>query len=114
MKKFQVEAILEGVTPLKDGGVSLRFHTNEITKPQKVELMDYYQTFGWLLFSANEYQDTDVPKDLANRDGGKSPSQRLRAVLFVYWKQLGAKGGFEPFYNQKVEQFIDRIKENLT
>jgi len=111
--KFQVESILEGVTPLKDGGVSLRFHTNEITKPQKVELMDYYQTFGWLLFAANEHQDNEVPKDLAKRDGGKSPSQRLRSHLFVYWSQLGRKGDFEQFYTQKIEQFISKVAENL-
>lgn len=114
MSKFQVESILEGVTPLKDGGVSLRFHTNEVTKAQKVELMEYYQSFGWLLFSANEHQESDIPKTLANRDGGKSPSQRLRAVLFVYWKQLGASGDFETFYDKKVEQFIGKIKENLS
>lgn len=114
MSKFQVEAILEGVQPLKDGGVSLRFHTNEITKPQKVELMDYYQSFGWLLFSGNEHQENDIPKEMAKRDIGQSPSQRLRAVLFVYWKQLGSKGDFEAFYKQKIEYFIDKIKENLT
>lgn len=114
MSKFQVEAILEGVTPLKDGGVSLRFHTNEVKKPQKVELIEYYQSFGWLLFSANEHQESEVPKTLAKRDGGQSPQQRLRAVIFVYWKQLGAKGDFESFYAQKIEQFIDRIKENLS
>jgi hypothetical protein len=75
--------------------------------------MEYYQSFGWLLFGANEHQESDVPKDLAKRDSGQSPSQRARAVLFVYWKQLGSKGDFEQFYNQKMEQFIDRIKENL-
>lgn len=113
MSKFQVEAILEGVAPLKDGGVSLRFHTNEITKPQKVELMDYYQSFGWLLFKANEHQESEVPKELAKRDNRQSPSQRLRAVLFVYWKQLKGEGDFEAFYNQYIERFIDKIKENL-
>lgn len=114
MSKFQIEAILDGVTPLKDGGVSLRFHTNEATKENKVMLMDFYQSFGWLLFQANEHQENDIPKDRATRDVGKSPSQRLRAVLFVYWKQLGSKGDFEIFYKQKMEYFIDKIKENLS
>ena len=113
MNKFQVEAILEGVTPLKDGGVSLRFHTNEVTKDQKVMLMEYYQTFGWLLFGANEHQESDMPKEMAKRDSGQSPSQRLRAVLFVLWKQLGGTGEFEAFYSQKMEQFIDKVKDNL-
>lgn len=113
MSKFQVEAILEGVTPLKDGGVSLRFHTNEVTKAQKVELIEYYQSFGWLMFAANEHQESDIPKDNAKRDGGKSPSQRLRACLFVYWTQLGRKGDFEAFYDQQLEKVINKVKENL-
>lgn len=114
MRTFQVEAILEGVTPLKDGGVSLRYHTNEVSKEQKVELMEYYQTFGWLMFAPNSLQESDIPKDIAKRDGGQSPSQRLRAVLFVYWKQLGATSDFEVFYSTKLEQFIDKVKDNLS
>lgn len=113
MNKFQVEAILEGVTPLKDGGVSLRFHTNEVNKDQKVMLMEFYQSFGWLLFSANEHQESEIPKDIAKRDSGQSPSQRLRAVLFVLWKQMGEQGDFEAFYTQKMEAFINKVKDNL-
>lgn len=111
--KFQVEAILEGVTPLKDGGVSLRFHTNEVDKSQKVELMEYYQTFGWLLFSANEFQESDVPQINAKSDHGKSPSKRLYDVIYVYWKQLGGKGDFEQFYKQKMESIISSFKAQL-
>jgi hypothetical protein len=111
--KFQVPAILEGVTPLKDGGVSLRFHTNEVTKADKVMLMEYYQTFGWLLFQANEHQESEIPKELAKRDTGQSPSQRLRAVLFVMYKQMDVSSDFEVWYSQQIEKFIDRVKENL-
>lgn len=113
-KTFQIEAILEGVTPLKDGGVSLRFHTNETTKDNKVLLMEYYQSFGWLLFQQNNFQTGDIPKDTAKRDSGQTPSQRLRAVLFVLWTQLDKPGEFEVFYNQKMETFINRVKENLS
>lgn len=113
MSKFQIEAILEGVTPLKDGGVSLRFHTNEVSKAHKVELMEYYQSFGWLLFSANELKDTDIPKEKANNENGKSSSQRLRAVIFILWQQRGASGDFETYYKQQMEKVIDTIKSNL-
>jgi hypothetical protein len=113
MQKFQIEAILDGVTPLKDGGVSLRFHTNEISKADKVMLMDYYQSFGWLMFAANEFQESDVPKAGAKPDIGQSPSQRLRAVLFIKWKQSGGNGDFEAFYKQQLERFIDAVKAAL-
>jgi hypothetical protein len=113
MSTFQVPAILEGVTPLKDGGVSLRFHTNEVTKDDKVMLMEFYQTFGWLLFSPNKMQTSDIPKAQATDMAGASPSKRLHSVLFVLWKQMGERGEFETFYKMKMEQFIDKVKENL-
>lgn len=113
MSKFQIPAILDGVTPRKDGSMTLRFVTNEVSKADKVQLMEFYSTFGWLLFSANIFDETDVPKELAKRDTGQSPSQRLRAVLFVYWKQLGSKGDYQAFYDQKMEKFIEAIKSNL-
>lgn len=112
--KFQVEAILEGVTPRKDGGVSLRFVTNEVSKDDKVMLMEFYQSFGWLMFSANEFQESDIPTEAAKHDVGASPSKRLKSVLFVLWKQQGENGDFDAFYKKKMEQFIDRVKENLS
>lgn len=113
MNKFQIEAILEGVTPRKDGGVSLRFTTNEVSKADKVMLMEFYQSFGWLMFKANEFQESEIPTEAAKNQTGQTESKRLRAVLFVYWKQLGRNGDFEGFYKQKMEQFINKIKEQL-
>lgn len=113
MQKFQIEAILDGVTPLKDGGVSLRFHTNEISKADKVTLMDFYQSFGWLMFAANEFQESEIPKSGAKPETGQSPSQRLRAVLFIKWKQQGGNGDFEAYYKQQMERFIDAVKAAL-
>lgn len=57
LKAFQVPSTLEGVSLLKDGGVSLRFHTNELSAEEKTELSKYFQQFGWLLFGASEHQE---------------------------------------------------------
>lgn len=111
---FQIPAIIEGVSPLKDGGLSIRFHTNEVTTQEKVTVMEFYQKFGWLLFSEQEH-DEHMTLEEARRDtGGKSPAQRLRAALFVLYKQSNRNDlTFEEFYLRYMEQFIDRVKENL-
>lgn len=113
MQKFQVEAVLQGVTPRADGGVSLRFVTNEVSKADKVMLMEFFNSFGWLLFKANEFQESDIPTETAKHDVGTSPSKRLKAVIFVLWKQSGENGEFDAFYKQKMEQFIGLIKQQL-
>lgn len=111
-KTFQAPATLTSVAFTADGGLRLTFHTQELTAEEKVIASQYHQQFGWLLFKANEFSTEDIPKDEAS-DEGKSPSQRLRAVLFVAWQQRGAKGDFESYYRRQMQRITDRVKEAL-
>ena len=111
-KTFQIPATLEGTTPLKDGGMSLRFHTQELTDEEKLVIINLFQTFGYILFCANQFNDSDIPKDDAS-DNTKKPSQRLRAIMYVFWKQQGMKGEFEQFYNKKMEYIIGQFRDKL-
>lgn len=110
---FTVPAVLDGFRPLKDGGASMTFHTQELSKQHKVEIMEYYDTFGHLLFSKNEINMSDVPKGNALSDQGKSPAQRLRNSLFVLWKQQDKGGDFDAWYKQQMELIINQVKERL-
>ena len=111
-KTFSAPAILSRVAYLKDGGVSLGFSTNELTDEEKVIASKFYQKFGYVLFSESTITDKDIPKASAT-DESKSPSQRLRAALFVLWKQRGEKQDFEVFYRDKMEKFLDQVKSRL-
>lgn len=61
------------------------------------------------------------PKDDAEADlvtvkkpmDGKSPSQRLHSVLFLLWKQEGEEGQFEQWYQGRMENIINEIKQQL-
>jgi len=112
-KTFQVPATLEGISPLKDGGMSVRFHTNEVTNAEKVVLMDFYQKFGFLLFKENEFSDKDIPTGDAKLDG-KTPSQRLRGVMYVYYsKKDGKPEGFDRWRRQYLEGQIEKFKDKI-
>lgn len=50
-----------------------------------------------------------VDTDLDN----KSQAQRIRAILYVYWKQAGEKGEFKDFYHRATEKYINEIKGHL-
>lgn len=112
MDKFQVPAILTRVSFLKDGGVSLGFSTNEMTAEEKVVISKFYQKFGYVLFKENEFVPEDIPTEDADFEG-KTPSKRMRSVLFVYWKQKGAAGDFEDFYRAKMNDLVEYIKTKL-
>lgn len=112
MKAIKVPAVLEGVSTLKDGSLSVRFHTQEISNEDKVIFMNFVQGFGWLLFDTHE--SIDVPKESPHREAGeKTPSQRLRSVLYVLWQQRYSDIPFDVWYLQQMTKITDRIKKEL-
>lgn len=98
---------------LKDGGVSVRFSTNELSVEEKVELTKYYQKFGWLLFAENE--DIEIPKGRAPQSElGKTPSQRLRSVIYIKYQQADIGDiTFDEYYRRELERLITYEKTFL-
>jgi len=116
MNTIQTPAHLVGITPLKDGALSLRFYTQEMTAKEKLITLEYFQKFGWLLFKEDEkdFTEIDVPKENSGMDEGKSPQQRMRACLYVYWEKFKKDDlTFEEFYKREMERQINAIKEKL-
>lgn len=113
---IQVPAILEGVTRLKDGGVSLRFGTNEVSEEELATINRQFQKFGYLLFRPNEFKLAEIPVEDADL-AGKSQSQRFRSVLFVYWSHMTRSKqttmDFENFYRTETEKVITHFNGKL-
>jgi hypothetical protein len=111
---FQAPAILTRISMLKDGGLSLGFSTNELTVDEKTKLFSFYQQFGYVLFKESSFQESEIPEDDPT-DSPKSPSQRLRAVLFVKFKQTAGHTDmlFEDYYVRELERIIRTEKRSL-
>lgn len=114
-KTMKVQASLEGVSSLKDGSLSLRFYTNELSPEEKVTVFNLVQEFGWLLFAPQERSVDEIELENIRKDtGGKTPSQRLRAVLYIAYQQSGRNDlTFEQYYAQRMEALISGIKSRL-
>lgn len=110
--KIQVPAILTSLALTKDGGMRAGFATQELTDEDKLILTKLHGQFGYLLFQPNQFNIEDLPTEQAE-DKNKTPSKRLRASLFVLWKQEGKNGDFEIYYREKMEKLINYIKEKL-
>jgi hypothetical protein len=113
---FQTPATVEGISTLKDGGLSVRLHTQELNDSETSELLKLNGKFGWFLIKETNIQEDDIGglEDIRKDLGGKSPSQRLRSVLYVMYKEKGDTSlSFEQYYGQKMEQFINYIKGEL-
>jgi len=110
---IKLQAYLTGFSSRSDGGVGIRLTSALETSPEQlVEIQRHLNLFGWVLFSENEFTSSDLPKEQAE-EGQKTPSKRLRATIFILWKQNGEKGDFEAFYRDRMEKHIDKEKSHL-
>jgi hypothetical protein len=111
----KLPAIFTGIASKVDGSYKLTFNTRELVGPDAAALLSNTNKECWLLIAPDDSLDSvDVPK--AKPDSGtgqKTPGQRLRAVLFVLWTQLGKPGDFEDYYRQRVENLIEQFKGKL-
>jgi hypothetical protein len=111
-KKWTLQTLFSGMSFLVDGSVSLRFQSiKDLTDDDKLVLISSHNASGHLAFSEDEIKPEDIPA--GETDGGKSPSQRLRAVIFIYWKQQGSVGDFDVYYRQEIEKGINHYKSKL-
>ncbi len=110
---IKLPAYLVGFNRKGDRSVSCRFETQEISTNDLIELDNHYEKFGWLMFQENDFNEKDIPTEQAE-DKSKSPSKRLKNVLFVYSQQKGIqKNDFDRFYRVEIEKIIDHIKTKL-
>ena len=114
---FQVPAVipLHGLKTMSDGGIRVIVDTNEVSPDEAAKIFALKGKAGWFLFKEEVIQETDIPdEELPEFKEDKSPSQRLRAVLWHYWdKCTNKKIDFNTFYRQWTEKKIEQIKEQL-
>jgi hypothetical protein len=113
-----INAQLESFRSLKDRTIKLSFETQEPTPEQLQEIALNNQKEGYLIFSGsqlNESQIDAIDKSSSDLyDSQKTPSKRLRNVLYVWFEQ-DSKGftTFEDFYHYQMNGLIDNIKQKL-
>jgi len=120
MKKLTLSAGLAGLTSKSDRSYTLRFDTLELDSEEISWLNENLKAWGWLVISPNQedpIEDVDVPTDRATGKDTKSPSERLRSVLYAWYASLQEKGAiqgsFSHFYEAKMEAMICHFKEKL-
>lgn len=114
--KFVLPAIIHPPTIRKDGSISLKFDSRELSAEEYMTIMGFRNTEGWVAFSPNDDGIPDLPEERAEVDT-KTPSERLRAVMYVWYKQETEAnsflGTFDAFRNEKMEKIIETVKTKL-
>ena len=94
-----------------------RLQTQELTKEEKDMFTDFAGKLGVFIFSETDVKVEDL-KDIPELKGefksDKSPSQRLRNVLYVFYQQTHKDtDNFDEFYKRQMEKFIQVVKDKL-
>jgi hypothetical protein len=111
---FQVPASINSVRTLVDGGTKLDVITNELNPEELAQLFSLKSKFGWFVFKENIItpEDLNLP-DVKFEKGDKTPSQRLRSVIYVMWQQSDQSKTADEFYKYYMDKIIESIKEKL-
>ncbi len=94
-----------------DGSARLGFASQELTDQDFAELKRNLNNFGWLTF--HDVPVIEVPKEEITEDKDKTPSKRLRAVLFIQWKKEKPFSDFDTWYRKEMEGIIENRKDKL-
>lgn len=113
MKAIDIKhAEIGTVTSRVDGAVAFRIITPELNLDQRAVMLGLHGKNVRVML-----EPIDVPiealVEVESEAEPKSKCQRLRAVLFVWYKQQNTPKTFQQFYDEKMESIMDRIKESL-
>src|SRR6478736_6650955 len=113
-----IPAVLESYRSLKDKTLKINFETNELNSQELLGIVENLGAYGYLGFKKepfNEKERQQIESMETNlEDSMKTPSQRLRAVLYRNYErdQQGFKS-FATYYEHSMEKLIDHYKSKL-
>ncbi|MBC8437117.1 hypothetical protein H8D85_02215 [bacterium] len=115
------EGTVDKVSTMADGTLRVYVGTQEMPIDKMAKLFSFDKSAGYFLFSKHGISKEeikaveDTSKGVAPKNG-KSPSQRLRNVLYHVWDKglvNGTECGFEDFYlkemNKITEHYINKL-----
>jgi hypothetical protein len=96
-----------------DGGIGFRISTGEIPVENLAQFMSLKQQNVEVTIKPLDMEEGDEPIEVKSEAEQKTPSSRLRSILFVHWKQLGKPGEFSSFYLATMEKYIEHVRSKL-
>lgn len=113
-----IPAQLENYRSLKDKSLKITFETNELNPQELLGIAENLGQFGYLAFKQETFkaEERDIIEQLETgyEDKGKTPSQRLRGILYRNYEQDNA--GFDTFtryYEHTMEKLCTHFKSKI-
>lgn len=114
---IKLVGIIESLTTRKDKTIKISFGSQELTPIEFADLFSLNQQFCYLAIKPEPFvaSEEDIIDNLkVDYENLKTPSQRLRAILYVNFNQNneGYKD-FNSYYIAKIDQICEHYKSKL-
>ena len=118
-KILKVPSYIKKVETTSDKGLKLQVYTQELAPEDITNLLSLRDKLGYFIFKLTNIDEEDLvelPKIKPEFKHERTPAERLRAVVYIWWSQRGEeKKGvlFDDFYKEYMERLINQIKEKI-
>lgn len=112
----QVPAFVDAIRTVKAGGLKIVFESQVTSAEVEAKILALRDKYGTLFFLPEGAKAEPIPETVSaprKETGNKTPSQRLRAVIYREWEQRGRPGDQEEYYTQRMSRIIGSVKEQL-
>ena len=113
MTRAKFNGVITSISSRKDKSLRLSVGTPELSNEERALFMEYQGINSDFTIEPLDEVVSEEDMIIDAVEGTKTPSQRLRAVLYVLWNQKGSEGLFSDFYMRSMEKFIEHIKSKL-
>lgn len=108
-----LSAQLTKVASKADRTYNLQFNTQELGGEYSAELMGEIMNQVWLVIARSGDDVPQAPEGTPEDMIARTPSQRLRAIYYLLWKQSNSTTDFDSYYATCMERIIDQLKEQI-
>lgn len=113
MKSISTPAIIEGLRARKDRSLGLSITTPELNPQEKALFFELQGINVDIIITPKDEPNPEDYKVEAGDLDTKSPSQRMRSVLFILYKQDSEGLDFPEYYRRHMEKLIEYLKGNI-
>lgn len=91
----------------------ITYEVSELNNPDVAKIALHGEHYGWLSFTEEKNELENVELKKLPKQGRKSDSERLRAVLFLLWERSAKDKSEEDFYHNEMDRIIEHYKAKL-
>lgn len=114
MIKVQFSAQIDSVLAKKDKTLSIKIGTQELSPEDSSYILSLMGNQVWMGLSETEIESLEVPDIVPEIKGEKSPSQRLKGIIYKIWELKTDKSKpFPSYYEDYMFKLCETLKTKL-